>query len=652
MKTLRFFSMAVLAIMMAACSDEIQTISEQPAAQQKIPFSATIGAPGSGTTTRTTLTPGKDANDKDILNVAWKEGDAIALIHGGNKDVVTVQTVNADGSATISGDITVGSDDEDVTVAYPAAAVTPDGGGAGYKIDDSFAMKSTIQEGTLDYIADNLDLRVGDGKLSVSVNPAKATLKENVTLENQKVAIWKLTLTKDGTPLNAVSVNIWKGTKTVASYSSSEGKSEVYLCVDVNELTSAEGVFHIRANDGTNEYFYAKPSGVTLEADKFYQSTVKLEKHIGYLVFQEITQSTTDLEIPAKDGNNDRTTVLYGTGSTNAHVTVADGANVVLCGVDIPTSADHNWAGITCLGDATITLMGTNKLGRNAGWIYYPGLQAPGTGKTLTIKGSGKLEAISTAGAAIGAVGTNGATEIGNIIIEGGEITATSIHAAGIGGTQKADCGNITIRGGKITASITNNAAAAIGGGKYRNCGNIEISGGTVVATGKSGGAGIGGGEDGVCGTITISGGDITATGGADAPGIGAGATGNDNSTCGAISITGGTIRATAGVTDEDSKGATTAIGIGGKPFYWETGKTSTCTSVTIGTGITTLITNNTNTTPIATTGKVGDFINATTVSICGESVTDLTVSAESIYRSGFVSFLSSDKYQWTIGPK
>ena len=59
-------------------------------------------------------------------------------------------------------------------------------------------------------------------------------------------------------------------------------------------------------------------------------------------------------EVTLQDGNG-----LTGTGGANTHVTIADGATVTLSGVDITgisTDQSHQWAGITCLGDAVIIL--------------------------------------------------------------------------------------------------------------------------------------------------------------------------------------------------------------------------------------------------------------------------------------------------------
>ena len=252
--------------------------------------------------------------------------------------------------------------------------------------------------------------------------------------------------------------------------------------------------------------------------------------------------STINANYTASDGET-----LTGTLGANVKISIADGATVALNNVTINGTNDSNykWAGITCEGDATIILSGTNTV--KGFFAHYPGIQAA-AGKTLTIKGIGSLTASS-----------NG-------------------NGAGIGGGFGVACGNIEIQGGTITAT-GGECAAGIGGDFDATCGNITISGGTVTATGGGQAAGIGGGRRGVsdassCGNILISGGTVTATGGEDAAGIGGGRGNNKNtelSSCGTITITTGVTKVTA---TKGSGAAPNSIGAG----YF-----GTCGTVTIG---------------------------------------------------------------------
>ena len=203
---------------------------------------------------------------------------------------------------------------------------------------------------------------------------------------------------------------------------------------------------------------------------------------------------------------------ISGTGGGDSHITIADGATVTLNDVDITQINSWNqWAGITCLGDATIILKGNNAV---KGGLYCAGIFVP-EGKTLTICGDGSLTATGNNYAA--GIGGNREIPCGNIVIAGGNITAVGgVTSAGIGGGTYSSCGNITITGGSITATCANNTtAAAIGCGygkseKPNSCGNITITGGvtSVIATKTKdsdnvhiiGSSGI----YGTCGTVTI----------------------------------------------------------------------------------------------------------------------------------------------------
>ena len=279
----------------------------------------------------------------------------------------------------------------------------------------------------------------------------------------------------------------------------------------------------------------------------------------------DLATLTADYE--AQDGD-----VLTGTLAGNYKISIADGATVTLDGVTINGVNDGNyeWAGITCLGDATIILSGTNTV--KGFYEDYPGIQAAAD-KTLTINGTGSLTASSYGyGAGIGGKMN---VACGNIEIQGGTITATSVNdGAGIGGGYKASCGNITISGGTVIA-IGGEGGAGIGGAENASCGNITISGGTVTATGGWRGAGIGSGKRGTigsCGNILISGGTVTATGGENAAGIGGGR-GNNNKTlssCGDITIANTVTKVTATAGEN-------------APYSIGAGNLGTCGTVTIG---------------------------------------------------------------------
>lgn len=282
---------------------------------------------------------------------------------------------------------------------------------------------------------------------------------------------------------------------------------------------------------------------------------------------EEITVKVVDLakltaDYEAKDGET-----LSGILGGNYKITIADGAVVTLKNAVIygENNEAYKWAGITATGDATIVLEASNIV--RGFHENYPGIFVP-EGKTLRIKGSGKLEAGSSGrGAGIGGANYE-QINCGNIEILEGTIRAVSgMNSAAIGAGGLSECGSITISGGFVTAVPYNSdSAAGIGTGHKRSrCGDITISGGNVVAEAGDLAAGIGSSYESICGNITISGGTVTAHGGTNAACIGSGAgcdkkleTSFDPSVCGNITISGGTVTAAAA-----GDGNTFAAGIG-----------------------------------------------------------------------------------------
>ena len=204
--------------------------------------------------------------------------------------------------------------------------------------------------------------------------------------------------------------------------------------------------------------------------------------------------------------------ILTGTFPSDCDLRIPAGATVAL--YNVTHHAGQYISGITCLGSATIILSpGTvNDLTCGNGSAYY-GIGMDGyDDSTLTIEGSGKLNVSGGSGAGIGG--------LGNIVINGGDITAT---------------------GGEF--------AAGIGAGDNNGCGNITINGGTVNATGGYFATGIGCGfMDSYCGDITFNGGNVTVTNGYLSPGIGDNGNLCQNNSCGSIYFTGGNVTVNGGI--------------------------------------------------------------------------------------------------------
>ena len=166
--------------------------------------------------------------------------------------------------------------------------------------------------------------------------------------------------------------------------------------------------------------------------------------------------------------------VVSGKLEKNCMISIADGATVTLRDATIlgTDDVDYMWGGINCQGDATIILEGENVV--RGFYSFAPGIYVP-QGKTLTIKGTGSLDASS-----------NG-------------------YGAGIGGGSEYACGNIVINGGAIKAT-GGYQSAGIGAGKNASCGDITIGHKVIYVTaikGKDAPYSIGA-NDGITGTVTI----------------------------------------------------------------------------------------------------------------------------------------------------
>lgn len=349
------------------------------------------------------------------------------------------------------------------------------------------------------------------------------------------------------------------------------GEGVVYAALRFDALGSGETDDVTFDVTGTDDVLYTatktSPSGGFANG-KYYKSSIALAPVVTVLT------GTVNLATITSDATIGNGATLTGTLSSNVKITIADDAAVTLDGVTIngENMNKYAWAGLTCEGDATITLIGTNTV--RGFQSSYPGIQPgpaettptiqPGPARTtLTIQGSGSLAASSN-GSAPG-IGPDAGGTCGNIVIQGSAtVTANGgTGAAGIGsaatvyssGYSASVCGDITIGGSANVTATGGQQAAGIGTGKgdssaMTQCGDIRIEGGTVTATGGLAAAAIGSSWYSQCGTITITDGitSVTATreGTYTTDFIGVG---YSNSTCGTVSIADGLTDETDGNT-------------------------------------------------------------------------------------------------------
>ena len=199
-----------------------------------------------------------------------------------------------------------------------------------------------------------------------------------------------------------------------------------------------------------------------------------------------VTTSPFGITTPKWDGDLSNVTApvvaengvsIHGTLSTPQKISIAPQATVYLNDATIRAnghSPSCEWAGLTCLSDATIWLQGDNIVqgGYKSSAIFVP------VEKNLYIVGAaGSLKAYAKGDGA--GIGAGYQKPCGNIYINNGTIEAHGgQYAAGIGGAFIADCGSITISEcANITAYKGKKALEAVGAGFSST--NLGVSIGT-----------------------------------------------------------------------------------------------------------------------------------------------------------------------------
>lgn len=502
MKKLTRFCMGALiatgaTMMLTACASD-DTLAEnptEPVNPTEQTFTMTVEAArgednalaralaAAGMTDGTTNRALKLDNETKTLTGTWTKGDAVKVL-GIDEEKMAIETVGtlyaqSDGTATtLDGTLDktpqrflIDPDDNEYS---PLILIYP-----------RYPYDYTGQKGTLADIAANYDYNTyyadewteKDGKISIPGTAAFYNTSQSIirfTLKDKAgkaIKVKNLTLHDDNNRiLTSVDFTETDYVQDDLTVNLDEASSEVWvaLCATdkVNLTLTADG------EDG-HQYTFTR-NEVLFDLGKFYTISVKMNKIV------DLSKLKGNYE--AQDGE-----VLTGTLGGNYKVSVADGAKVTLRNVTIngTNNSSYDWAGLTCDGDAEITLEGTNTL--RGFYKTQPGLFIA-ENKTLTIKGNGSLTASPFDGGtnnswAAGIGGGHG-IKCGNIVIEGGTITANGGYwAAGIGGGPSTPgCGSITIKNTvtKVTATSNNNDnSTTIGFGYPGSCGTVTI-GGTV----------------------------------------------------------------------------------------------------------------------------------------------------------------------------
>lgn len=465
---------AALTAVTTACSTDDDTVPSGFADGSQKTFTMTVEAvkPSSDDATRALSL----SDDGKTLYGKWKEGEEVWVNKknkGGNWEIIghlSPTHISADGlRCTLTG-------------SFDAFHIDgADGLNAGdelkLQIGDDVEPMFIQQDGSLQLISDYYDYNLAMVTVD-QVNTATAggetaysvTTTGPATFEPQLAIVRFNFQDKAGRPITANHINF-----SLLSTDCPIPTPSTSAYVAVHATTNSDVSLRVAATEsgksitGVGDWYTYSRSGVTFEKGKFYDITVKMNRHV-YLNYLSSDFTAQDGDVLER--------AIY---DKDYKITIPDGATVTLQDAKINyenTITNGTHAGITCAGDATIILDGTSVV-RSFG-SGYPAIKPGGMGSTLTIKGNGRLQAY------------------------GGD------YAAAIGGGYSLSCGNILISGGTVEA-IGGTAAPAIGNYGFNSCGTITIENTVtrVTATKGSGATcsiGLAGALGGSCGTVTIGG--------------------------------------------------------------------------------------------------------------------------------------------------
>lgn len=449
-------SITALALIMAACSTDFIPENQQMD-NKPIAITATL-APKSPITKAIA-----DKGDNSIT-ASWAVDEHVAILYKvkGERAMADarVSAVDGSGKATIVFTVEAGTTDgTSCTLVYPLTAVKADKSGV-----NSFANLLSAQNGALDA---NMDVRVGEATINTTTPSLTVT-----TQPAPQFAIFKFTFA-----FNPLVLTINSGGAVVTAVSPTSPTGNLYVAVP----PAASGTtYEFIAYSNTSKYVRSISSNKAIESGVFYQTPITTWDSTTALVDTDLSSITEDTVI----GDDSR---VHGSIDAMVKVSIESGATVVLDNVTLSgsNSNSYKWAGLTCEGDATLVLSGTNNV--KGFFEEYPGIIVA-KGKTLTIKGDGTLYASSNGwGAGIGAgYGMDADSKYcGTIVIEGGDITAVGgKYSAGIGGGSASKCDGIIIANSvkKVTATMGPGGVNAIGAGATgsADCGTITFGGVTM----------------------------------------------------------------------------------------------------------------------------------------------------------------------------
>lgn len=472
MKTIRFLSMAALVFVGAittGCSTEDDSSGQPLQAEtvRRVTLTTTINMDG-GAGTRALTEEGVKT---------FAVGDQIAVIYT-NTSSARVKVLS---SALQEGDITNSGKTAKITVTL----TNPKAGSVDYIYPASMANSDgtpnlsalCMQDGTLATLASTLDYAKGSGDMTES---SGVFTLPGIALKNQ-LTICKFKVKNSGGAEitgNITGLTVSDGTNTY-TVSRAAAAGPIYVAM---QPVSSDKTISFVANDASNSY-YKNVTGKALDVNNQYTINVTMEQGLT------TNLSTLSADYVAQNGD-----ILTGKLLVSHKISIAAGATVIL--KDVSINYDHspalsgNFAGITCLDDATLIISGTGDNKVKGFADGYPGIFVP-SASTLTITGNGTLYVNgheNAAGIGSGRDDIDAYKACGNIVIQGGTIGATGgSGAASIGSgasiifTQHetgtpSSCGNITVKNSVTHIHVSNSSGAeSIGKGQCSNCGTVTI---------------------------------------------------------------------------------------------------------------------------------------------------------------------------------
>lgn len=459
----------VAAAALASCSkteSPIDNTTRQPEGSQTIQFRATLAPKSEGAVTKA-ITVGTDGNGKEILNVAWKKDEKIAIYYQKTDNSYATATANVESVDSGTGVATITASLPDAKggpakFVYPASLANETG-----DINEAALLNQNGNLTGANGISTKFDAATGEGTITIS--GSEASVSGTVTMTN-RVCICKFhfdivesaggasgperefspVIISDGNGHTYTITSDRQGDFSTRGFKRSD---DIYIALlpvcgkTVSFYNSSLG------SGGYNNYIYTA-SNTTLTAGKFYRNlSIDMVKdaNTSALPFKDLTKGS----VSAVDGD-----IIYmsSTAATANTITIADGATVTIENVNISATGS---ACIICSGTATINLVGANRVRTMT--VDYAGIQAGGSGTTLTILGSGSLSA--RGGQQSAGIGSSYNGTCGSIVISGGTITAKAgIFAAGIGSGINGKFESITITDGitSVTAEATGNSTYGI----------------------------------------------------------------------------------------------------------------------------------------------------------------------------------------------